>query len=857
MKAANFLLLLALAATAPRGSAAGNASRELGDAALAGGLWEVAASHYRSSLEAPDLPPAQREQIVVRLAETHVRARQPAEALALLADPLVAQTPGAAFWKAQAIAGTGRLAEAVELFAALVRDPTSPHRQEAAFTLANLLLALERPEEALAALTEIANSDPAAPSAPESIAIARLRAAAILLDLGRTNEAAEMLPDVPDDAPSLRSFAALLEARLQASAGNHEAAAALFLYLIENPTGQTLRRHHLAVLGLADARAALGDPAAASAGLLTFLQQNPEQPLPLLPAIFDRILGWLPERPAPNDPLFTRLGEWVPEFVPPATGLIASHDHGAAGAWPAETKSGELTPYAIDTLAVARSRTGSPEDQAIVRRLLQRLRWQYPAHPLAGRALYQEAAMAIDGGDPARASSILDALQESSAPAELRGKAAFLEAARNFRDGNFPAAARWFAQAAENLPPPAAQTAEFNSAIATFESDDAATIPITVPDSQKPSPDIELERALTLDDPSARRTAIEAFLGTHPDHPRVPEARLAAAEAALATAEPDVSFAKAQLDTIAEEPANLDALPASRIDWVRLRIADLTEDRDTAIALARAIVESQPPPPEAPEAAYLLGRNLFEAGDYNDARLVVEKLASTDPDPDRSQAAWLLAARSAALVPTAQSQQEALGLFDKAIASGGTVTAVARLEKARLLIDLNLLAEAEKFLRPWYEETPDDDPLHLPAGLLLAEAIGRQGGSDPASLSSSLAIYDELLAGAGKFSAIFNRLQFERGRALEMLPDPADPSKTREPEAFTAYYSVLETDQAPAEWHYFESCGFRALTLLEKAGRWPAAVACARKIASFQGPRADEAARRAEDLRLKYMIWED
>jgi hypothetical protein len=44
---------------------------------------------------------------------------------------------------------------------------------------------------------------------------------------------------------------------------------------------------------------------------------------------------------------------------------------------------------------------------------------------------------------------------------------------------------------------------------------------------------------------------------------------------------------------------------------------------------------------------------------------------------------------------------------------------------------------------------------------------------------------------------------------------------------------------------------------LEKAGRWPAAIACAKKIASFNGPRAEEATTRASQLQLKHMIWED
>jgi hypothetical protein len=68
---------------------------------------------------------------------------------------------------------------------------------------------------------------------------------------------------------------------------------------------------------------------------------------------------------------------------------------------------------------------------------------------------------------------------------------------------------------------------------------------------------------------------------------------------------------------------------------------------------------------------------------------------------------------------------------------------------------------------------------------------------------------------------------------------------------------VLETTTPPAEWEYFERCGFRALALLEKAERWPVAITVAKKIASFKGPRAEEAATRASQLQLKHMIWED
>ncbi|MEI8039325.1 MAG: hypothetical protein WCJ14_13125, partial [Verrucomicrobiota bacterium] len=299
------------------------------------------------------------------------------------------------------------------------------------------------------------------------------------------------------------------------------------------------------------------------------------------------------------------------------------------------------------------------------------------------------------------------------------------------------------------------------------------------------------------------------------------------------------------------------ALHPARIAWLELRLVDLTKNPAATIARAKSFLATYPAAATAPEAALVLGRSLFQNHNYNDARLVLEKLAATDPDPARAQAAGLLAARSAALVPTSQSQQEALILFDKVIAAKGSLAAIAQLEKARLMIDMNRLAEAASFLRAWFDSLPPTDPLHLPAGLLLGEAIYAQGSVNPHSLTEALAVYDQLLSHSNQYPTVFNRLQYLRGRTLEQIPDDQQPTKPRSKLAFIAYDSVLETTTPPAEWHYFELCGFRALALLELAGRWPAAIACANKIASFHGPRAEEAASRASQLQLQHMIWED
>ncbi len=82
-----------------------------------------------------------------------------------------------------------------------------------------------------------------------------------------------------------------------------------------------------------------------------------------------------------------------------------------------------------------------------------------------------------------------------------------------------------------------AKTARLNAAILRLPGASGTPTPALQADRPLDSAlaaDLELERALSSNTPTAAKTAIEEFLTRHPDHPRVPEARLAAAEAALA-----------------------------------------------------------------------------------------------------------------------------------------------------------------------------------------------------------------------------------------------------------------------------------------------------------------------------------
>jgi outer membrane protein assembly factor BamD (BamD/ComL family) len=522
------------------------------------------------------------------------------------------------------------------------------------------------------------------------------------------------------------------------------------------------------------------------------------------------------------------------------------------------TSRSELLAHSLYTRAVGLHRIGTPEARAEARLLLYRLRVEYPTHSLSRRALYQQARWYLDAGSSEQAFAILDTLRENTNSADLKGEAAFLKAHAAYLSGDPQQAIQLFDEASKNLGESEARAARRQAAIARLRSGDTKGVTLIqqqgTPQDRELIADLDLEKALATTPPDAARAALEEFLTRFPDHPRATEARLAAVEIALASSPPDAAFAKSQLDSMPNEP---DPSLAPRVALARLRLADSANDQAATITTAQEILANYPAAPAAAEAALTLGRNLFQSGSYNPARLVLEKLAASDTNLARAQVAWLLAARSAALGGTSQSKEEALILFDKAIESKGPVSSIAILEKARHLIDMNRLAEASVFLGKWIATLPAEDPLQLPAGLLLGETLYAQGSSNPASLVEALAVYDQLLAQAKDQPALFNRLQYLRGTTLEQLPDEKTPGRKREKEAFQAYHSVLETAGTPQEWEYFERCGFRALALLEKAERWSAAVTVAQKIASFKGPRAEEAANHARQLQLKNMIWED
>ncbi|MFK7849618.1 MAG: tetratricopeptide repeat protein [Akkermansiaceae bacterium] len=825
--------------------------------AMSNSLWDVAAMALQEASTFANLTQDDEAEIILLLAESLVRGNQPQQALLLLEKSAIRDLSRAKFWTGNALAGMGRFAEAVEVLLESTKPDSNPFADEAVFTAASLQLSLAKPEAALDTLRILDNSK-SSQVRIQSI----IRQVEILCDLERSEEARYLLPNSEDVPESLTPEYDFLRGLLALAENNPEIAESVFEDLLQNPTGQSVIRYTQAAIGRADALAKSGNSEAATQSLLNFIQEKPDSPM--LDAIFRRIVEWFPEEFITMDhPTLNLLNDWIPRASATQSRLINGTSETALGAWPQRLpEANDLGVFATHARAIGLYRVKNPTAKLEARSLLNRIRYIAPDHFLASQALFQMARWELENDRTDEAFILFDTLRQTANSPILRGEAAFMDAVVASRRGDARLAKTLFEEAAENLQGEQQKTAYFNNAIARLQEDPSQVFLIqtdNLEEAAKLNRDLTLERALANPNPSEAKTALDKFLKANPEHTRAVEARLAIVDAAMASQPPDLGLARAQIDTLKNLGVTFSLEQSSSLALAELRLLDAMKQTEQAIETARGLIDRFPDSEEASDARLILGKTLYSAGNYNEARLILEKLATTESGTQRSQAAFLLAARSAALGATVQSREEALQLFDKTIAIEGPLKNLAILEKARLNIELNRLPTAVDSLKETYNTLPPDDLSRLPTGLLLAEAIYAQGGSNSTELEEALKIYDDLLEATKNRPAQFFRLQYLRGLALEKIPDPKDQKKTRLGEALAAYFSVLDRPikPQPPEWEWFERSGFRALSLLENAERWQAAISIAEKIASFGGPRAEEAATRAKQLRLKHMIWEN
>jgi tetratricopeptide (TPR) repeat protein len=819
--------------------------------ALADFLPDVAASRFQSALAEKELTVPDQMRIRLLLAESLIRSNQPDEATKTLDDPSLKDQASALFWEAQALRAQGKFAEAIALFDLAIGTKNFPYYGESVITRSRLLSALGSHRDAIAGLNLLTSS-----KSPLAIR-AKLDQTHLLCLTGKYPEARKVLPALKSLRGNELLEARLLDGKLLQAESQFTKATALFTAILQEfkRDAETLPPIiHPAVIGQARAMASLNRRADAADVILAFVQAHPTSP-ELADAFV--LLHYLQTNvPTAEDPVQNliqqRLTDWSNTPIVAHSPMIADPGDSAISSYPLlqELDHPELHAQALYTRILALAGAKEPEQCAQLRQLATQLNLLHPGHSLATAATIELARNEFQNQQSEKARNLLDSLLSLEQSSDHFVAVNLLLADECFEKKDFVRASLYFEKAAARLSATPRSSALFNAGISSLlVNDDASWDRLLKEASPKLSVSLTLERALHTikQSPEAAMPLLEKFIIDQPQHARIGEARLAMAYCALKLQRPDLSMAKAQLDSINATVVSAESLLATKI-----LLAQAQQDQNTVITLSRSFIAQYPDSPAVAEMTLNLGMALYQNGDMNDARQVLQKLEKSHPA--QAGPSLLIAARAAARTGTPQSLTEAISIFDKIITADSPLSAFAVLEKARTLIDAKSpsgLVQAREELQKLFYKIAADSPLHTPTGLLLIEILYAQGGSDSTQYEASLKVQDVLLEKKQTSTVETHRIHYYRGLTLEQLNKPD--------EALDVYYQVIESasKEAPADWDYLERCGFNAIALLEKSERWEPAIALAKKLSSYPTPRANEAAERAKNLGLEHMIMDE
>ncbi|WP_435894334.1 tetratricopeptide repeat protein [Oceaniferula spumae] len=843
-----------------------NTTYQEGAKAMAGDLPDIAVNKFREVLENKKLGASAKAYTSLALAEALVRSSlspqgdivQATEALSILETKELSEISDTPVWKAEALASLGRYSDADAALASVPK--THPQYSQTQLARARVQIALNQTDEAITTLTALAKSKTATIRNT-----ANLLAAEIHINEKHYELASKALDNIDEQNAAAAKLKEYLAARLLLNEGKAVDAINQFQSQITATTHHSERIYHACVLGLADAQAANQQSDIAIATLVQYITDHPDSAD--LQPMFMRLAQLLPEEVPLDHPTLLKLREWSDE-TPPVENLLYPSGNSAA-ALPLTTQTplehSDLVTLSLYYRAKLLARSADTNNHSRALAILARLRALQPASNLLANEQYMKLASAslldtaylhLKQNNPERATYTLAAMEKVAFSPRLKDQASFLRGLLLAKEARPEDALAAFNYARQSASTDIASAASVNAGImsllasnlTTFEKINEAN------KNQKIRTSLMLERALwkCSQGDVTGRTDLEAFIIAHDNHPRENEARLALASACVDISPPDVILARAELETIA--PRLTDAANQYTITRIGIRAEELAGEWDAAAKIAESYINDFKDSPQIPGIMLKLGESLYHNEDFNKARRVFQDIAAKFPKSPYAPYSEFYAAMAARLGGTPQAREDCIGMFQKIIDSDHPLAAESRIQQSRVLIDLRRYEEAEKSLAPLKKSK--DVAIRREAGVLLADCLHRQGSVDTTKYNQAITIYNELLEEKNLPLAWNNRIHFLRGQTYESMKERG--------KALDSYIDVIirvEADQPGAqkeeEWLWFYRCGFKALAMLESDKRWEAAVKFARRIATYKGPRAEEAAKRANNLAKTHMIWED
>ncbi|NLT71771.1 MAG: hypothetical protein GXX91_13930 [Verrucomicrobiaceae bacterium] len=346
---------------------------------------------------------------------------------------------------------------------------------------------------------------------------------------------------------------------------------------------------------------------------------------------------------------------------------------------------------------------------------------------------------------------------------------------------------------------------------------------------------------------------LNAFTREHPDHPANVEAQLALAEIHLNQAPARPRAARAIFEGLRTRPLTL--IQSERLDYTSIWVEQTDGDAPALIRRAEDFIRDWPSSAYLPEVVMLLAAKHHQLKNHRAAGECFALVATRFPNSSYADTARFFAAA------TAPPGEEAIARWQQLIADGGTFAAEARHELGLLYLSLDRFAEAAAEFKQLIESLAAGEPLRHAAMADLGEVSYLEALADdqnPAKLEEAANLFAALSGNAAAPAFWRYNAAVRRGKCLEALD--------RDSIALEIYRSIVEeqkTDPSgsgegppPRETEWVFRAGFAAIEILGSEKNWPAAIGVADALSDKSGPRAIEAARLAERLRLQHWVWE-
>ncbi len=796
--------------------AQGQFSAQLAEASkpLVEGVPEVAVVRLQTLLK-QNLPEPDWRAVAERLLQAMVAANQTADALNLLADPRLRQSPSANFSRAQLLATSRHEAEALALYRQIAADSNSGLRMDALFGAAEMLRALGRTDAALQSLSELFRD-------PKWNSRAQLRAAEIYLDKQDPVNARKLLEKVQPATTAEKRERHFLRGRLEMALHRPDRAITIFESVLKNPEGATHETLTAALFALADAHLQLKTPETGDDELENFVEHRPSD------VDLARIFAKLDELyRAERKPSRAELERWTRD--------------------PAQPRRAFAQWY----LARFDLRLGR-RDRAL--EYFAALRRTYPQLSVLASAFLEFAQLELEDRHFDEALTILNEARTLRPEPAVLDRVNSLAAQIQYHAKHFDAATAGFEQIGHS-DSTLASLAMFNAALSWLQKGDETRFLADAEEfgnktkDEKSRADLRLEAGLMEAAKGDSRAAdsLRNFLRDFPGAERSSEAWVALAELAFHATPPRIDEARKNLARAAESKPT--ATAQERADYLTIWLEDTTSGGEAkVIQLAKRFIQQYESSSLIASVRMKLGEMYYRAEDFANAETQFELLAEQNSTGALTERALFFAGESAMASMAAQSLDRALVLFDRVVQLNGELKWAARNEQAVI---------ERKLGKPQDALVLYDEVLNGAArpGEKREATCGKgdiffeMAATDPQNYQRAIEAYDKLASDKDAPAHWRNQALFKKGLCLEKQADRAA--------ALASFYTVLDEEMRPDrphEFFWFYKAGFNAGQLLEADAKWESAAAVYEKLTAAGGTRSDEAREKLDRLRLEHFL---